>query len=422
MTTVGNPSSTGAPGAVPDTSQEQPRRRALVAASVAHATHDGMSDLIYVLLPVWQSQFALSYFVAGLMRGMYSGVMATFQIRASRLARRFGRKNMLVGGTALSGLAYLVAGQAGALAGLGIALMLGGLGASTQHPLASSLVAEAHDGDKAASRSALATYNFAGDIGKMAIPAAVGLALGWFSWQQCASATGLLGLGMAGLLAWLVPSLQAHTRERATGAAPSAEAPQTQPSAGYGLGFKALLCTAVIDSGTRMGFLTFLPFVLRAKEAGTATIGLALSLLFVGGAVGKLVCGYLGRRIGMVKTVWLTEAATAIIILAVLVLPLQLALATLPLLGVALNGTSSVLYGGVPELVPAERRERAFALFYTGTIGAGALAPLVFGWLGDQVSIPHAMQCVAAFVCLSLPLVWLADKAAHSDTPGSLGR
>lgn len=384
-----------------------------MAASVAHAAHDGMSDLIYLLLPIWQSQFGLSYFMAGLMRGMYAAAMATFQIQASRLATRFGRKGILLGGTALSGLAYVGAGQAGALTGLCLSLVVAGIGASTQHPLASSLVAQANEGDRAASRSALAAYNFAGDVGKMAIPAALGLALGWFSWQQCVSATGLFGLAMAVLLGWMIPKLPTRAGQKTPECPTSIAVPPAPKSLGYGLGFKALFCTAVIDSATRMGFLTFLPFVLKAKEANTATIGLALSLLFIGGAVGKLACGYLGRRIGMVKTVWLTETATAIIILGVLVLPLPLALATLPLLGVALNGTSSVLYGGVPELVSLDRRERAFALFYTGTIGAGAIAPLVFGWLGDQISIPHAMQCVAAFVCLSLPLVWLVEPTTN---------
>ncbi len=190
---------------------------------------------------------------------------------------------------------------------------------------------------------------------------------------------------MAGLLAWMIPTSPNRAGQKSAEGPTPVDVRAAPKSSAYALGFKSLFCTAVIDSATRMGFLTFLPFVLRAKEANTATIGLALSLLFVGGAVGKLFCGYLGRRIGMVKTVWLTETATAIIILAVLVLPLPLALATLPLLGVALNGTSSVLYGGVPELVSAARRERAFALFYTGTIGAGAIAPLVFGWLGDQI-------------------------------------
>jgi hypothetical protein len=36
------------------------RRRALFAASSAHAVHDGLTDLIYVLLPLWQAQFAIS--------------------------------------------------------------------------------------------------------------------------------------------------------------------------------------------------------------------------------------------------------------------------------------------------------------------------------------------------------------------------
>ncbi len=51
-----------------------------------------------------------------------------------------------------------------------------------------------------------------------------------------------------------------------------------------------------------------------------------------------------------------------------------------------LNGTSSVLYGTVPELAPGGRVERAFAIFYTWTLGGSALAtPLLYGPLGDAV-------------------------------------
>src|SRR5476649_1328898 len=107
------------------------RRRSLFAGCSAHAVHDGLTDLIYVLLPIWQAQFAISYAMVGLLRASYSGVMASLQLLASRLVKRWGRQRMLVGGTALAGLAYLIAGQAGSLAVLLFALMLGGLGAST---------------------------------------------------------------------------------------------------------------------------------------------------------------------------------------------------------------------------------------------------------------------------------------------------
>jgi MFS transporter, FSR family, fosmidomycin resistance protein len=383
--------------------QNKVRRQALQAACGAHAIHDGLTDLIYVLLPIWQTQFAISYAVTGLMRTAYAGAMAGLQIPAGRLARRWGRKSILVAGTAVAGFAYLLAGQAGALAGVCFALVLGGMGASTQHPLASSLVADSHE--RHGSRPALATYNFAGDLGKMLLPAAVGLALSWWSWQQSVTMVGLLAIGAAGWLAWMIPALArpAHV------AANDAREPDSA-SPGASAGFFALLATGVVDSVVRMGFLTFLPFVLKNKGAPTETIGLALSLLFVGGAGGKLVCAYLGSRIGMMKTVWLTEAGTALAILAILVLPLPFALALLPALGIALNGTSSVLYGTVPELSDGAQREHAFALFYTGTIGGGAVAPLLFGLFSDHLGFAVAMQGAAALALLTLPLAWLVNR------------
>jgi len=394
-------------------SDRKQQQQSLIAASTAHAVHDGMTDLVYVLLPIWQSQFGISYAIAGLIRGIYAGCMAGFQIQASKFSEKSGRKTLLVGGTALAGIAYLIAGQTATLIGLIAALALAGIGASTQHPLASSLVADAYDKDKLRSRSALATYNFAGDIGKMALPAAVGVALTWWSWRQSAGFVGLFGIAVALWLVWAIRekphSLTSSGIESKVESQPE-RVVAMKAYASYSTGFHALLATGVVDTATRMGFLTFLPFVLKNKGATTATIGLALSLLFVGGAAGKLVCGYLGRRIGMLKTVWFTEILTATVILCILNLPLTIALMTLPIIGLALNGTSSVLYGSVPELVDTSDRTRAFALFYTGTIGGGALSPICFGWLGDHTNIVLAMQCVAAFVCLTLPLAWIVNR------------
>jgi MFS family permease len=253
------------------------RRRSLIAASTAHAVHDGLTDLIYVLLPIWQAQFAISYAMIGLLRASYSGVMAGFQLLASRLAKRWGRERMLIGGTALAGVAYLIAGQASGLATLLLALMLGGLGASTQHPLASSLVTDAYEPGGGV-KEALSQYNFAGDIGKTLIPGAVGLLLVVVSWQTSVTVIGVLGLAAALLLWWLIPtSPPASHGERAAKAANGHAAHRGSAS-----GLRALLATGTLDSTVRMGFLTFLPFLLKSKGAGTAGIGLALSLLFVG--------------------------------------------------------------------------------------------------------------------------------------------
>ena len=382
------------------------RRRSLFAACGAHAVHDGLTDAIYVLLPLWQAQFGLSYAMVGLLRASYSGMMAGFQLLASRMAKRWGRERMLVAGTALAGLAYLLAGLAGGLAVLLMALLLGGLGASVQHPLASSIVTDTHEAGGGV-KEALSQYNFAGDIGKTLIPALVGLLLLVCSWQASVGLLGLLGLAAAGLLWWLLPKpdeVRANQQTvRKTIAGKQARG-----------GFHALLATGTLDSAVRMGFLTFLPFLLKSKGAGTAGIGVALSLLFVGGAFGKLLCGYLGARIGMMKTVWLTESMTSLLIVLALWLPLAAIMVMLPLLGLALNGTSSVLYGMVPELAAPGKREQAFALFYTGSIGGGAVAPVLFGALGDATGVPLALLALAAMLLLTLPLAWRVQQDLHA--------
>jgi MFS family permease len=373
-------------------------RRAAGVACGAHALHDGYTDLIVVMLPIWQAEFGLGYGELGLMRGLFAGTMAAFQIPAGLVAERLGTPLVLAGGTALAGLGYCLAGASAGFALLLVALVIGGLGASTQHPLASALMARAFAG--ARSMKALGTYNFAGDIGKMTVPAVASVMLVAMPWRPVLALIGACGLVAAAVIYLLTPRYGAERK------APAQDAmAEVATSAGrYRLAYPILVSIGVLDSATRMGFLLFLPFVLTEKGANLPTIGLALTLVFAGGAAGKLVCAFIGARIGAIATVWLTEGLTAAVIVALLPLPLEAALVLLPLIGIALNGTSSVLYGSVPDLVSPEWRARAFSIFYTGTIGSGAIAPVLYGVVGDLLGVPAALMVVAGVVTLTLPL------------------
>jgi MFS family permease len=394
---------TAADPALPAASARQAERRAMGVACGAHALHDGYTDLIYVMLPIWQNEFGLGYAALGLMKTVFSGTLAGFQIPSSMLAERLGAPLLLAAGTALAGIGYALVGFSHSVAMLVAALFIGGLGASTQHPLASSLIAHAYSG--ARSRSALGTYNFAGDVGKMTVPATASLLFVVLPWREA-----LALLGGVGVLAAIV-IYGAMPRLADSGAAAAKPSDAARGGAAPRRGFPLLLSIGVLDSATRMAFLTFLPFVLTSKGAGLTTIGFALTLVFAGGAAGKLVCAVIGARIGTVATVWLTETVTALGIAALLPLPLDAALVLLPVVGIALNGTSSVLYGSVPDLVAPERRTRAFGVFYTGTIGAGAISPALYGLLGDAVGVPSALIVVAAVVLLTLPLTVLLRPA-----------
>lgn len=62
--------------AVDTTKPARNKARVLWVAYGAHALHDGFTDTLYVLLPLWQAQFALSYAAIGVLRALYAGVMA----------------------------------------------------------------------------------------------------------------------------------------------------------------------------------------------------------------------------------------------------------------------------------------------------------------------------------------------------------
>ena len=368
------------------------RARTLWTACAAHALHDGYTDLIYLLLPIWQAEFAIGYGALAFLRALAAASMAGLQVPMGHVAERIGGRATLALGTLLAAIGYVVAGTSAGLIGLCIALVVVGCGLSTQHPIASAAVSRAYQGD---ARGPLGTYNFAGDIGKAAIPSGASLLLAWMSWHHMLWALAVLGVIVAVAVAIFLPAnlRPAHKSVKV----------EHHVSGARG-GFSLLLAIGIFDSSVRMGFLTFLPFLLKEQGASLATVGQALALVFIGGAAGKFTCGRLGARFGVLATVLLTEAGTAAVIVAVLMLPLGPTLVLLPLLGVMLNGTSSVLYGTVPELAPAGRTEQAFAIFYTGTIGAGATAPILFGILGDHIGAHGALMATAITAAAILPL------------------
>jgi MFS transporter, FSR family, fosmidomycin resistance protein len=385
----------------PPAKAEGEKRRALGVGCGAHALHDGFTDVIYIVLPLWQAEFGLPYAAVGLLRSAYTGTMAALQIPATLLARRIGAPVVLAAGTALTGLCFCLAGLSAGFPWLIAALVLGGLGAATQHPIASALVARAFEGPR--SITALGTYNFAGDVGKMAVPALATALLLLMPWRPAVSLIGLLGLAAAVAILALMPRFAPvpppePAADRAPDGAPPAGA------AGMRTGFKLLWSIAAIDSITRAGFMVFVPFLLIGKGASVATAGFALTFLFVGGALGKLACAHIGARFGIIGAIIITEVLTGAGMLAVLLLPLAPTLVVLPLVGVVLNGTSSLTYGSVPHFITPQIRERAFGIFYTGTLGAGALSPTVCGLVGDLIGLPSAVIAVAGLTLATIPL------------------
>lgn len=379
------------------TKAPQPRRT-LLFGSAMHIWSDLYFALMVPLLPLIQEDLDLSLIEVGLLRSVFSGATAVLQIPMGLLAESAGEFWLLIWGNV-----WVSVGLVGMALSAGFVMLLvvsffAGLGGGAQHPLASSMVSRAYD-DRGRS-TAVGTVNFAGDIGKMIAPLLAAVIAIQFGWR-----TTLWVVGLAGIV---FMAFSAATRRRLDIGKPVQQR-EAVDSDGDDEGtrvsaFVTLSWIGFLDSATRGSALVFLPFVMTAKDMGTVKISLMLFLLFVGGAAGKFVVGWLGDRYSFISLVWATKGLTAVTLALSLVVP-PLALAPLMLaLGAGLNGTSSILYATVADFVPARRRARLYGIYYTTNEGGTILAPPLYGLIGELLSLNVAMLVMAVATAAILPV------------------
>jgi len=387
------------------------QKRTLGTCCAAHTVHDGFSDVTYVLLPLLAQTFGLSLAQVGMIRSAHRVAMAAFQIPAGLIAERFGERNLLALGTLIAGVSFLGLGYAPGFWALLIALFFAGVGSAVQHPLASTIISHAYPGD--GRRAALGTYNFFGDVGKFAFGGIVSLLLlAGISWQAP-----VIGFGIAGILT-AIAIFATVSNTRVTKAAVAQAEPQKKVK-GWGIrnkpAFTALCAIEILDSTTRTGFLTFIAFVLLERGMPEGWAVLSVPLILVGGMAGKLACGFLAERLGVVRMIVITEVATGLGILATLVLPGAASFLLLPLIGIVLNGTSSVLYATIGDFVEQDRLARAFGLFYTLGSLCGIAAPLGYGLIGDLYGIETSMAIIGIAVFLTVPLAAIMRASSAGE-------
>ena len=386
------------------------QQRSLATCCAAHTLHDGLSDLTYVLLPLLAQTFGLSLAQVGMIRAAHRTAMAAFQIPAGLIAERFGERNLLAAGTAIAGAAFVALGYVSGFWMILTALFFAGIGSAVQHPLCSTIISNAFP--ESGRRAALGTYNLFGDVGKFAFGGLLSLLLmTGYSWQGPVVVYGFTGMLVAAAIFFWITGTAA-----AIAAKPAAVTPGR---GGWGIrhrrGFIALCLIEIVDSSTRVGFLTLIAFLMIEKGLPTGWAALSVPLILVGGMAGKLACGLLAERLGIIRTIIITEVATGAGILCVVLLPGIAAFLLLPVIGVVLQGTSSVLYATTGDLVEQDRLPRAFGLIYTLGSLCGIAAPLGYGLVGDHAGVTSAIALMGLAIFITLPLCALLRPAVSAE-------
>ena len=365
-----------------------------------HLIDDGFTDSIYLLLPFIASELSLSFSQIGLLKGTASMSMSFFQIPLGLLGETIGELTVIAAGTIGMAGGFLVLSRVHTFPLILLSIFFSkGTGAG-QHSLCASLLSRVFE--FSGRRVAIGTYNFSGDVGKVLLPFVLTVMINLWGWRQA-----LFLLSLSAFLA--VAVLWSFARQRTASSSVSHPREKLRlKGRSWGInnpaGFSALLTIGIIDSSTRTVLLTFLPFLLLQKGIPVTQVGFALTALFAGGATGKLVCGFLAERLGVISMVWGTEVLTCVSILSLVWSPTSVTWILLPLVGFMLNGTSSVLYATVAEIISATARSRGYGLYYAITLGAGAIAPLLYGLLTDSMGLTVTIITTALVVLMTLPL------------------
>jgi MFS family permease len=385
------------------------RRLTLASCCTAHSIQDGLTDVLYVLLPVLAQAFGLSYAQVGIIRAANRTAMTVFELPSGMLSERIGERVLIGFGLIAAGTGYIALAWADGFVPIVAVLLLAGIGGGFQHTLCSALVSKVF-GDRGR-RTGLGTYNSFGDIGKLTFAGLFTLSIGaGIVWQDTVVLFGAAAVLAGAAVVWALGRAGVGTSPR-----PAEDGADASVLGGWGIrdrgAFGALCAIVLVDTVVQGGFLTFVAFLMIEKEVPTALSAFAVVLTLGGGAFGKFGCGFLAERLGVVRSLILVEILTACGIVAILMLPTLAAYFLLPVLGMALQGGSSITYGSVGDLIEPERQARGFALIYSIATGAMIVGPMAFGMIGDSYGLTPAMLAMAATILVPVPLCLILRRA-----------
>ena len=375
----------------------------LIASCGAHLVQDGLVALQYVLLPILAQVFGLNYSQVGFLRAVSNSAMTLLEIPAGVLAERFSEMRLLIFGLLCAGLGYLWVALAANFYLILMGFLIAGSGAAFQHSLASALISKSSD--DAGRRRALGIYNAFGDVGRLAFTGVFSLAIGvGVAWNLVVTALCVVTLSFAMLMLFLLRR-QAPVPDVDVGAGATSQG-GASAAGKWGIKhprrFSWLCLTVFLDTLAQSVFLTFIAFLLLEKGAGEALSSLAVVLALSGGMVGKLVSGYLAVRYGDRNAFRILQLVTISGLMLLAILPALPILILLPLIGVAVQGSTTVTYGALADFIRRDRQSRGFAIIYSLSSLSAVVGPVTFGGLADLYGVELSMVILAVLTTVTL--------------------
>jgi MFS family permease len=389
-------------------------------------------QILGILLPYIQKEFAMDDFQAGLLSGtVFAVIYATLSIPLATLADRASRRNLIAASLATFSLMTVLSGYTTKIWQLLATRFFTGVGEAGTGPAINSMIADLYPPQKRA--GALAFYSAGLNIGLLFGFFGGGWMLQHFGWRSAFIASGAPGL-------LLVILLLTTVREPMRGAADNiADDTTATPRlwevarflwTQHSFRWIALGCSLTAFGG--YANLYFIPkFLIVSHHMTSIQVGIALSLLVgVFGAIGTFASGVIADRMGRRNVNWYMWVPILSVFIAVPCGPVfflypnttvALCAAIVPsLMGATYLGPSYAMAQG---MVPLRMRAQTVGilLFVLNMIALG-LGPATVGFLSVVLkptfgadSLRYALLAGIVTALLSTLCYWRATKTLKAD-------
>jgi FSR family fosmidomycin resistance protein-like MFS transporter len=391
--------------------REEIDREAMAKLSLGHLAVDFTSGSVPALLPFFAAKFTLSYTATAVL--MLAALVSSSLVQPlfGLWSDRRGAIWLLPAGVAVAGLGIAGSSVAPSYALVATLVFVAGVGIAAYHPEGAKFASFA-SGRRPA--SGMAYFNIGGNTGYALAPIVLTPLVLWL---------GLVG----GLLATIPVFAVAALLFRAL----PALGRLTPASPGHGSGTgeddvraMGILSIVIVLRGVAwFALLTFVPLWVVANGGTEGEGGRVLALMLVAGAVGTLVLGPVADRIGLRRTLLVTQAAIPLLIVAFVAVGGVAGTVALMLVGLCTVGTFGVTMVLSQFYLP-RHVGMASGLTVGLAMGIGGVAAVALGAVADAVDLRTALYVAAAAPALGcLACVFLPRPSVWAPTaePASAG-
>ena len=371
-------------------------RGAMATLSGGHLAVDFSSGAVPALLPFFVLEFDLSYTATAVLMLAVLVSSSLVQPLFGLLSDRRGAIWLLPAGVAVGGLGTGLAAVAPRYELVLLLVFIAGIGIAAFHPEGAKFAAYASGRKRA---SGMSYFNIGGNTGYALGPIIVTPLVLWL---------GLRG-GLLAMLPVLVAAVVLLRALHGIGElAPEPEAHEQSSAVDDRRAMTILGVVIALRSVAWFGLLTFVPLWV-IENGGTEGEGnRMLSLMLVAGAAGTLLLGPVADRVGLRRTLLLTQAALPFLVIAFVAVGGVLGTVALMLVGLCVVGTFGVTMV-LSQLYLPRHVGMASGLSVGLAMGLGGIAAVALGVVADAVDLETALYVAAvapglgAVLCFALP-------------------